>query len=133
MYQPVKNAIGYFGNAYSIIQDVVQRMGSSLMPSGLELAVVGVPESILGSTRVKVPDAYSNYSFAVYDVRGFGQQGNKVVVTRNDGRSISLDPGRAKDGAEEIYVRATLGNHGIHNKGVIGRIAKELRKLRQQH
>ena len=130
MYKPLETAVSYFKDLYRGAHNVAQKIGNSLMPgSGLELAVSGVPNSVL-STRTEAPDKLRGYLLAKdYGVRDYQLRGRKVVVTRSDGKQIPLDVPRNGNGVNDQYVRDILGNHGIDvNNKKAGKIAKLLRE-----
>ena len=45
-YKPLQNVVNYLKDAYRCMDDISQKIGNSIFPSGLEHAVVGVPNGI---------------------------------------------------------------------------------------
>ena len=131
-YRPIKNAMSYLTDVYCGIKDLTQKIGNSLKPSGLELALAGVPNSVLYKPQPFQLERskLQGYFFADYGIKSFNPQHRKVIVTRSDGRTIPLDVKGVKEGQEESFVTSALGNNGIHDKSIIRKIANALRNCR---
>ena len=129
-YKPLESAVKYFTGLYESAKDIVQKLENSLIPSsGLELAVAGVPNSVL-KRQPETPDKLQGYFFADYGVRDYRRTGRDlVVVTRSDGKQIPLAIPRNGNGIDDQYVQGALRNHGIDvNNKTAGKIAKLLRQ-----
>lgn len=130
-YKPLKDAmVSYFRDAYNSISSIGQRVMDTLNPSsGLEnrLAFASVPNPVL-NRQLETPDKLQGYFFAEYGVRSYGPKGRVIVITRSDGKQISLERPRNNNFAEEA-VRQALANNGISaNNKLVGKIAKLLRQ-----
>ena len=59
-YKPLESAVKYavelYNTLYQHAADFTQKIGNSLMPSGLELAVAGVPNSFMSKRPIETID-----------------------------------------------------------------------------
>ena len=132
-YKPLELAVDYFRDFYGGAKNVVQKLRNSLMPSsGLELAVAGMPNSLIDKKPAETSDKSQGYFFAEYGVKDYTlkytPKGRGVVVTRSDGKQILLEPIRNGNFAEEAVRQALINNNISANNKLIGKIAKLLRE-----
>ena len=129
-YKPLETAERYFTNLYQDAKNIAQKIGNSLLPnSGLELALAGVPNSVLRG--VSNDPKLQGYLLAEYSVRDYQKSGRGVIVHVHGGKgakTIALEPPKDSNHVE-AYVRGKLSNGGIKaNNGTIKKVAKLLRE-----
>jgi hypothetical protein len=129
-YKPIKNAVTYLKKLYNKADDIAQKV-TSILPSGLELAVVGMPK-VPNKNLYDSDLPITNYYFAHGNIKNYNTEPDgRVKVTRNDGKTIMLDP-KSVQNSEEGYVKKKLGDAGM-SRASSAQIKKIAKALKQNH